>query len=397
MEFHEFHFHTAVVEGLRAAAFKTPTPIQAKGIPVVMKGHDVLGLAQTGTGKTAAFLLPILNRLMSGPRNKIRALILAPTRELAEQINRDAVTLGKKTGLKSVSVYGGVGIQKQAVQLKRSQIVVACPGRLLDHIGRGNVDFSGLDILVLDEADMMCDMGFFPDIRKVIKALPQDRQNLLFAATMPPEIRRLSKEILRDPVFVQVGKCSPAKTVSHTLFPVAQHQKTNLLIEILRRDVTQSVLVFTRTKHRAKNLSQKLSKAGYSTTSLQGNLSQGKRQAALDGFRSGSFKIMVATDIAARGIDVSAVSHVINYDIPSTPEAYVHRIGRTGRADRKGSAYTLATQDDKNMVRSISKLLGGSIESEKIQGFDYNSRETHRKQFADRPMKRSDYSHCTAN
>ncbi len=374
MDFREFHLHREVEAGVEAAGFSVPTPIQVRGIPAVMAGRDVLGLAQTGTGKTAAFVLPILDRLMGGPRNKVRALVLAPTRELAEQIRRDAVLLGQRTGLRSVSIYGGVGIGPQAAQLKKSQIVVACPGRLLDHMGRGNVDFSGLEMLVLDEADMMFDMGFLPDIRRILQKLPRKRQTLLFSATMPSEIRSLASEVLCDPKTIQVGACAPAETVSHAMFPVARHQKTELLMEILRRTETRSVLVFTRTKHSAKNLGEKLARAGYRSASLQGNLSQGKRQAALDGFRSGEFKVLVATDIAARGIDVTRVSHVINYDVPSTPDAYIHRIGRTGRAASTGSAYTMVTSEDMVMVRAISRLLGGPIESRKLPGFDYSTK-----------------------
>ncbi|MFP4475499.1 MAG: DEAD/DEAH box helicase [Desulfatibacillaceae bacterium] len=373
MDFSDFKLHEAVAAGVKATGFDTPTPIQVQGIPEVMAGRDIMGLAQTGTGKTAAFVLPILHRLMSGPRNKVRALVLAPTRELAEQIRRDVVTLGKKTGLKSVSVYGGVGIAPQAAALRRSQIVVACPGRLLDHMNRGNVDFSKLDVLVLDEADMMLDMGFLPDIRRILAKLPVNRQNLLFSATMPAEIRNLSKELLRDPKTVQVGNPAPAQTVSHAMYPVAQHQKTDLLLEILRATETRSVLVFTRTKHRAKRLGEKLARAGYRSTSLQGNLSQGKRQAALDGFRSGAYKVMVATDIAARGIDVTRVSHVINFDVPDTSDAYIHRIGRTGRASCEGCAYTLVTNEDKAMVSAISRLLGGPVESRRVDGFNYGT------------------------
>ncbi len=373
MDFKDFHLHKAVAAGIDAAGYTTPTPIQAKAIPAVIKGRDVLGLAQTGTGKTAAFALPILHRLMSGPRNRIRALVLAPTRELSEQIREDFTTLGRKTGLKSVSIYGGVGIGPQASQLKKSQIVVACPGRLLDHMGRGNVNFSGLEMLVLDEADMMFDMGFFPDIQRILGKLPKKRQTMLFSATMPAQIRGLADKALHDPLPVQVGADAPADTVTHALYPVAHHQKADLLFAILSRTETRSVLVFTRTKFRAKRLGEKLVRAGYRATSIQGNLSQGKRRAAMDGFRSGEYQVLVATDIAARGIDVTRVSHVINFDIPNTPDAYIHRIGRTGRAMREGSAFTLVTKEDAAMVRSISRLLGGPIEAFKVPGFDYNA------------------------
>ena len=353
--------------------YKTPTPIQARAIPQVIKGHDVMGLAQTGTGKTAAFVLPILNRLVGGKYGCVRALIIAPTRELAEQIHQDIVSLGRKTRLRSVSVYGGVGINPQIQKLRHTDIVVACPGRLLDHIGRHSIDLSQLEVLVIDEADQMLEMGFIPDIRRILKQLPMKRQTMVFSATMPPEIRRLTGDILRDPATVQVGITAPADTVSHALYPVAQHLKTALLLTLLGNTDTKSVLVFTRTKHRAKSLGKKLVAAGYRSASLQGNLSQTRRQAALDGFRDGTFQILVATDIAARGIDATRISHVINYDIPSTPEAYIHRIGRTGRATRSGEAFTLVTGEDKDMVRAINRIIGSKIEQRTLSAFDYGS------------------------
>ena len=373
MNFEAFNFHPAVAAGVLEADYVIPTPIQAQAIPPILKGRDVMGLAQTGTGKTAAFVLPILNRLMGEKRGCPRALIMAPTRELAEQIHQAIEILGRKTRLKSVAVYGGVGINPQIQKLKRTDIVVACPGRLLDHIGRHTVDFSQLEVLVIDEADQLFDMGFLPDIRRILKYLPQTRQTLLFSATMPTEIRRLSKDILRHPVTVQIGTTAPADTVSHALYPVAQHLKTALLLNLLGSTPIRSVLVFTRTKHRAKSLGKKLAVAGYRSATLQGNLSQGKRQAALDGFRDGTFQILVATDIAARGIDVTRISHVINYDIPSTPEAYIHRIGRTGRATHSGEAFTLITGNDGEMVRAINRIIGSKIEQRTLSTFDYKA------------------------
>jgi ATP-dependent RNA helicase RhlE len=292
---------------------------------------------------------------------------------LAEQIHQAIETLGSKTRIKSVSVYGGVGINPQIQKLKRADIVVACPGRLLDHIGRHSIDLSQLEMLVLDEADQMLDMGFIPDIRRILNHLPMQRQTLVFSATMPSEIRRLAGDILQDPATVQVGNTAPADTVSHALYPVAQHLKTALLLKLLEKTNTTSVLVFTRTKHRAKSLGKKLVAAGYRSASLQGNLSQTRRQAALDGFRDGKFQILVATDIAARGIDVTRISHVINFDIPSTPEAYIHRIGRTGRATRSGEAFTLITGEDKDMVLSINRIIGSKIEQRTLSTFDYGS------------------------
>ena len=373
MEFTSFNLHPKVTAGVIAAGYVTPTPIQAKAIPSVLEGRDVMGLAQTGTGKTAAFALPILHRLMDGGRGHVRALVIAPTRELAEQIHEAIVSLGKETGIGSVTVYGGVNINPQIKKLKSGvEVVVACPGRLLDHIGQGTIDLSRVDVLVLDEADQMFDMGFFPDIRRILGHLSRERQTLLFSATMPAEIRRLAQDVLRNPITIQVGNTAPPVTVSHAIYPVAQHLKTPLLLELLQHTDTESVLVFTRTKHRAKRLGEQLEKAGYKAASLQGNLSQNRRQAALDGFRDGTFQILVATDIAARGIDVSQISHVVNYDIPDTPEAYVHRIGRTGRAARSGDAFTLVTGEDTSMVRTIERVLGAPLERRTVTGFDYS-------------------------
>lgn len=373
MNFQKFAFHPHIAAGITAAGYDIPTPIQADAIPAVLKGRDVMGLAQTGTGKTAAFVLPILQRLISGDRGHVRALVVAPTRELAEQINESVKALGQKTRTRSLTVFGGVNIKPQIEQLKHGvEVVVACPGRLLDHIGQGTVDLSRLDVLVLDEADMMFDMGFLPDIRRILKHCPVNRQTLLFSATMPAEIRRLAREVLSDPVTVQVGDSAPADTVSHAVYPVEQHLKTAMLLELLEHTNTESVLIFARTKYRAKRLGEQLGKAGYRSASLQGNLSQSKRKEAMDGFRDGSYQILVATDIAARGIDVSQVSHVVNYDIPSTPDAYIHRIGRTGRATRTGDAFTLVTGEDTAMVRAIERVLGSAIERRMVKGFDYS-------------------------
>jgi len=373
MDFDNFELHPNVAAGVTAAGYDEPTPIQAEAMPLVLKGRDVMGMAQTGTGKTAAFALPILNRLIQKKRGRVRALVVAPTRELAEQIHQAFTDLGKKTKLRSISVYGGVSIGPQKQRLRSGvEIVVACPGRLLDHLGQGTIDLSHLEVLVLDEADQMFDMGFLPDIRRIVKNIPHHRQTLLFSATMPKEIRRLAKEVLTNPVTIQAGAAVAAETVSHAHYPVPQHRKTALLMSLLRHTSTESVLVFTRTKHRAKRVGAQLSRAGFHSTSLQGNLSQVKRQAALNGFRNGKFQILVATDIAARGIDVTKISHVINYDVPSTPELYIHRIGRTGRATRSGDAFTLITKEDANMVRSIDRVLGASVERRTLEDFDYN-------------------------
>jgi ATP-dependent RNA helicase RhlE len=361
MNFDQFHFNAQINAGLHALGYTTPTPIQRQAIPKVLEGRDVLGLAQTGTGKTAAFVLPILQRLSMGPRGRIRALIVAPTRELAEQIQVAIANMGRQTGLHSITIYGGVSAHHQILALKKVDIVVACPGRLLDHIQQRHADMSQLEVLVLDEADQMFDMGFLPSIRRILKAVPQKRQTLLFSATMPDDIRHLAHECLKDPVTVSVDHTAALTSVSHALYPVHEHRKTAMLLELLKPTAMETVLVFTRTKHRAKKLDKVLVDAGFQAASLQGNLSQNRRKAALDGFRSGKFNILVATDIAARGIDVSEISHVINYDIPDTPEAYTHRIGRTGRAAKTGDAFTLITGEDESMVRTIERRLGKTI------------------------------------
>jgi len=389
--FSGFNLSPRVAAGVDALGYQQPTPIQQGAIPPIMAGRDVMGLAQTGTGKTAAFALPILQRLETGPRGRVRALIVAPTRELAEQIRQAFTDLGRQTRLRSVSIYGGVGFGPQVQALRSGpEIVVACPGRLLDHIRQGTVNLGGVEVLVLDEADRMFDMGFLPDVRRIIQAVPERRQTLLFSATMPDDIRALASEVLHDPLTVQVGHSAPVETVSHALYPVAQHLKTSLLTELLRGTETESVLVFTRTKHRAKRLAQQLDQAGFNATSLQGNLSQNQRQASLDGFRAGEFRVMVATDIAARGIDVLSISHVINYDMPDTPDAYTHRIGRTGRAEQTGEAYTLVTPEDTIAVRDVERVLGQKIERRTLPDFDYRAPAPARdREFARDPQPQS--------
>jgi len=372
MSFESFHLHPSIMAGVRALGYITPTPIQLESIPPILQGRDIIGLAQTGTGKTAAFVLPILERLLSGPRGQVRALVISPTRELAEQTCETVNELGGETGLRGTTIYGGVGASQQTQILRRGvDIVVACPGRLLDHIWQGTIDLSHVELLIIDEADRMFDMGFLPDIRSILKCLMRRRQTLLFSATMPNDIRRLVQEVLRDPVTVQVDRAAPATTVSHTLYPVKQHLKTALLKDLLRKIETESVLIFTRTKHRAKRVAEQLQKAGFKATSLQGNLSQYQRQAALDGFRSGSIKMLVATDIASRGIDVLRISHVVNYDMPDTTDAYTHRIGRTGRIGKTGDAFTLVTGEDTAMVRALERLLNRPLKHRTLKSFDY--------------------------
>ena len=372
MRFEEFSLDPCILAGVESAGFTTPTPIQEQAIPVVLQERDLLGLAQTGTGKTAAFLLPIFQRLIQYPTRKIRVLILAPTRELAEQIHQASVELGQHTGVRSVAIYGGVSKGPQLAALRRGpEIVTACPGRLLDHLNEGNIDLSQVEVLVLDEADTMCDMGFLPDVKRVLQRVPARRQTLFFSATMPEEIRQLSRNILSTPVTVQINANVPTHTVSHALYPVPEGLKRKLLLALLQQTATGRVIIFTRTKHRARTLALELERHDYRVTQLQGNLSQNRRQAAMDGFRQGKYDLLVATDIAAHGIDVSEVSHVINFDIPDTVDAYTHRIGRTGRALHTGEAFTLATPDDAAVVRAVERTLKTRIERRALAGFDY--------------------------
>jgi ATP-dependent RNA helicase RhlE len=373
VNFNDFAFHPQINAGILAAGYSSPTPIQLQAIPAVLDGKDMFGLAQTGTGKTAAFVLPILQHLLKGPRGKLRALVLSPTRELAEQTNTAINQLGRQTGLRSITVYGGVSQLPQVKALRTGvEIVVACPGRLLDLYGQKLINLNGIEVVVLDEADMMFDMGFLPSIRRIIAALPARRQTLLFSATMPAEIRALASDMLRDPVTVEISITRPIETISHAIYPVVdQTRKVEMLLNLLNESGSGQVLVFTRTKHRAKKLALQLIQYGHAATSLQGNLSQGARQAAMDSFRKGRVKVMVATDIAARGIDVSQVSHVINYDLPDTAEAYTHRTGRTGRMERLGTALSLVTQEDLPMVRTIERVMGSPLERRKMTGFEF--------------------------
>ncbi len=376
MDFNTFALHPRINAGISSAGYETPTLIQSKTIPVILEGKDVMGLAQTGTGKTAAFVLPILQHLMSGPRRKPRALILAPTRELAEQTHVAFRQLGSQTGLRSVSIYGGVNAKPQISSLRNGvDIVVACPGRLLDLKNQRAIDLSNIEILVLDEADHMVDMGFLPDVKRIIGALPKVHQTLLFSATMPKEIRNLAEGMMVNPVTVNVDIASPLKTIDHVIYPVEQDRKLDLLVHLLNHNDGEQVLVFTRTKRRATKVALQLGQAGVSSTSLQGNMTQGKRQAAMNAFRTGSVKVLVATDIAARGIDVKKVSHVINYDVPDTAEAYTHRTGRTGRMENLGTALSLVTQEDLGMVRSIERLLGTQLERRKVDGLSVALKE----------------------
>lgn len=372
--FSDFNLNPSILSAINAQEFTTPTPIQAAAIPVVLSGRDLIGLAQTGTGKTAAFALPILQKLSASESKKPRALVLAPTRELAQQINDVILSFSGETNLRSMSIYGGAPIERQIGRLKKGvDIIVGCPGRVLDHLDRRTMDLSGIEMLVLDEADQMFDMGFLPTIRKILQKLPKERQSLLFSATMPESIRRLAQEILKNPESINVGSETPPTLVSHAIYPVSPQLKTDLLLKILEHTDTQSVLVFARTKHRAKKISQILEDKGLSVTCLQGNLSHNRRAEAMSGFRKGEYQIMVATDIAARGVDISTISHVINYDIPDSVEAYTHRIGRTGRAARTGDAFTLVTGEDRAMVEAIERAIKMKIERKELADFDYKA------------------------
>lgn len=376
MSFTVFNFHPHIAQAVHKCGYSTPTPIQLQAIPPVLEGRDLLGLAQTGTGKTAAFVLPTLQRLLNGARKSVRALIIAPTRELAEQIHGYIEKMALLTNLRSAVIYGGVSKQAQARNLRNGvEIIVACPGRLLDHLNDRTINLAHVEILVLDEADHMFDKGFLPDIRRILKSTPQKRQSLVFSATMPHEIRRLAEDILNNPATVQINHTQAAPSISHSLIPVEQKRKTELLKSILSQKEMTTTLVFTKTKYKARNVAQQLENSGYRATSLQGNLSQNKRQQALDGFKSGTYNILVATDIAARGIDVSGISHVINYDVPDTAEAYTHRTGRTGRAACTGEAFTFMTSADNRIIKVIEQTLGKKIARETILGFNLDAQD----------------------
>ncbi|HEX5810311.1 MAG TPA: DEAD/DEAH box helicase [Anaerolineales bacterium] len=371
MNFEQFNLDSRLMQGINSAGYETATPIQEAAIPAAVRGRDIIGTAQTGTGKTAAFVLPILNRLLDGPRGMPRALIVTPTRELAEQIYQVVRALSAGTRLKSTTIYGGVGANRQIKALKEGvDILVATPGRLLDLLQQRYVRLERIEILVLDEADRMFDMGFLPDVRRIIKAVPVQRQTMLFSATFPPEVEQLAAQSLRDPQRIAMGLSRPAHTVTHALYPVPSHLKSALLLKLLKQTATDSVLVFTRTKHRAEKLARQIAHAGFRVTSLHSNRTQGQREQALRGFKTGHFQIMVATDIAARGLDVESISHVINYDMPDTADAYIHRIGRTGRAQRTGDAFTLVSPEDSDMIRTLERIMG-PLKRETLPDFDY--------------------------
>jgi ATP-dependent RNA helicase RhlE len=392
LNFDQFNLDSRLMQGIKVAGYETATPIQEAAIPAALRERDIIGTAQTGTGKTAAFVLPILNKLLDGPRGMPRALIVTPTRELAEQINQVIHALAVGTRLRSATIYGGVTASRQIKALKDgTEILVACPGRLLDLIQQRHAKLERIEILVLDEADRMFDMGFLPDVKRIIKAVPTQRQTMLFSATFPAEVELLASQSLKQPQKIAMGISKPAITVTHALYPVPQHLKSALLLKLLKQTDTDSVLIFTRTKHRADKLARQIAHAGHRVTSLHSNRTQGQREQALHGFKTGHFRIMVATDIAARGLDIDSISHVINFDMPDTADAYIHRIGRTGRAQRTGDAFTLVTPEDKDMIRSLERIMGGPIRRETFPDFDYTvaapPRSGHERHEGNRPPR----------
>ncbi len=372
--FAELGLDAVLSQAVAAKGYDTPTPIQTQAIPPILEGRDLLGGSQTGTGKTAAFTLPMLQRLARGRRvsRAPRALVLAPTRELAAQVGESVATYGKGLDLGSAVIFGGVGIHPQIDRLRRGlDILVATPGRLLDHAGQGTVDLSKIEILVLDEADRMLDMGFIHDIRRVLKLLPSRRQNLLFSATYSPEIKALADGILRDPALVEVARRNTAaETVAQLVHPVAKSDKRALLSQLIREGDWHQVLVFTRTKHGANRLAEQLGKDGIPSAAIHGNKSQSARTRALADFKANAIRVLVATDVASRGIDIRLLPHVVNFELPNVPEDYVHRIGRTGRAGEEGCACSLVSADERGLLRDIERLLKREIPVAKIPGFD---------------------------
>jgi ATP-dependent RNA helicase RhlE len=380
MSFAEFALHQTLLRGVADLGFEVPTPIQRAAIPPALEGRDVLACAMTGSGKTAAFMLPILQRLLGGPRGATRALILTPTRELAAQIEEHAQALGRHAGARVVSVIGGVASGPQEQALRRGvDIVVATPGRLLDHLGAGVASFARLEVLVLDEADRMLDMGFIPDVRRILGTLPKKRQTLFFSATMPPPVVALSRDMLVAPVAIDIERpAAPAVGITHAAYPVPGELKSALLLALLQREELSSVLVFTRTKHRANRLNESLARAGVAAERIHGNRTQAQRTAALAGFKAGKFRVLVATDIAARGIDVTGISHVVNFDVPNLPEDYIHRVGRTARAEMTGDAITLVSPEEESDLRMIERAIGRKLARAKLDGFDYTKRPAER-------------------
>ncbi len=371
----EFHLSPLLTEAVRDMGYTRPTPIQVEAIPVVLAGRDLIACASTGTGKTAAFLLPILERLHGGTaRGKLRALILSPTRELALQIDEQALALGYHVGLAAVAVVGGVEMRTQERALRAgAEIVVATPGRLLDHMRFGYVDYSALEVLVLDEADRMLDMGFLPDIRRILAALPVERQTLMFSATIPPEIRTLADDILRDPVVVMVGAQKPASGIEQSVYPVAQARKGRLLTTLLRQEAMRSVLVFVKRKSEADQLARMVARSGVRATSIHSDRRQEERIAALEAFRRREYPVLVATDVAARGLDVEGISHIVNFDVPFSSDDYIHRAGRTARAGAVGAVITFVSPAEEERLCVIEKAIGTTLPRVVLPNFDHGT------------------------
>ena len=376
MTFSSLKLHPDLLKAIKELDFVRPTPIQADAIPPALAGRDVLACAMTGSGKTAAFLLPILHKLIDKPRGKTRALVLTPTRELAAQILEDLNELAVHTPLSGAAVFGGVGMGPQEHAFRRGvDVLIATPGRLLDHFRAPYAKLDGLEYLVLDEADRMLDMGFLPDIRRVLKHIPPRLQTLFFSATMPAPIEKLTRELLRDPATINIERQStPAVGITQAVYPVLQELKSALLLALLRRGDMKEVLVFTRTKHRTNRVAEYLVKNGVNAERIHGNRSQTQRTAALAGFKSGKFRVLVATDIAARGIDVEALGHVVNFDVPLVPEDYIHRIGRTGRAELTGDAFTFVSPQEEGELKDIERVIGKRLPRVTVPDFDYNAK-----------------------
>jgi ATP-dependent RNA helicase RhlE len=380
MPFSIFKLHVNLRRGIRDLGFQRPTPIQEQAIPPGCAGSDVLACAATGSGKTAAFLLPILDRLIDRPRGATRALVLTPTRELAAQIHQHLEELATHTPVTGAAIHGGVGLGPQEHALRAgADVIIATPGRLLDHMSRAYARLSDLEILVLDVADRMLDMGFLPDIRRILRQLPRRRQTLFFSATMPREIASLASEMLVRPVTINLERrAAPAAGIRHAVYPVTRELKAPLLADLIERNLVADAIVFTRTKHRANRLAEFLDRRGFPAARIHGNRSQSQRTAALEGFKAGRHRLLVATDIVARGIDVEALGHVINFDVPADPEAYIHRVGRTARADATGDAFTFVSPEEEGDLRAIERAIGRSLPRVTLPGFDYTKRSTER-------------------
>jgi len=376
MPFSSFPLHPDLLKGVKELGFTRPTPIQERAIPPAAEGRDLLACAMTGSGKTAAFVLPIVHRLLGKTRGVTRALVLTPTRELAAQIHAHLEELAVHTPVTGAPVFGGVGMGPQEHALRSGvDVIVATPGRLLDHFRHPYARLAHLEILVLDEADRMLDMGFLPDIRRILRQLPSKRQTLFFSATMPKEIATLAGEMLRDPVQIDLGrKSSPAVGITQAVYPVARELKQALLAELLTRRIVAEAIVFTRTKHRANRLAEYLERRGFATARIHGNRSQNQRTQALEGFKAGRSRVLVATDIVARGIDVEDLSHVINFDVPADPDAYIHRVGRTARAEALGDAFTLVSPQEEPDIAAIERAIGARLPRVTVPGFDYTHR-----------------------